>query len=362
MEIYRELLTQWDSGNPVSMGVVIEAVGSTPQKAGSKALVDDSQNKWGTLGGGMVEADGFRRMGDVLESGGAETYEYRLDEDYSRQAGPICGGLMNFFLIRPTEGERAVYQSALDAFNHRERGVLVSVLKDSIDGRKIFWYSEEDLKNQHVERVFLSLLDDLVDCIKLDHPVKISLDDGNEAFVEPISAHPRLLIVGGGHVGQAVAVQADLLGFEVNVFDDREEFTNPTLFPPGTITKHGNLKELVSAFPKDRDTYIVLVSKGHRPDAEALESCIHSELRYLGMIGSRRKIRFLRKHFLEDELCTEAEWNRILTPIGYDFGAVTVPEIGISIAAQLIASRRKPDRLEHAPSLTMNSQAGRGES
>src|SRR5690606_28617112 len=161
-------------------------------------------------------------------------------------------------------------------------------------------------------------------------------------FIEPVVAPPRLLVVGGGHVGQAVARQGHELGFEITVFDDRPEFARPELFPEGTTCAHGPLRELVEAFPKDADTYIVLVSKGHRPDAEALEGCIHSRPRFLGMIGSRRKVISLRDHFLAEGLCTEGEWSRIVTPIGYDIGAVTVPEIAVSIAAQLIAARRNP--------------------
>jgi len=356
MDIYRDLIAQWNSGNPVSMGVVVEAMGSTPQKAGSKALVDRNKRQWGTLGGGMVEADGFRRMSEVLESGNAETYEYRLDQDYSRQAGPICGGLMRFFLICPSEDERSAYQKAIAAFECRERGVLVSFFGDSAVSNRVVWCSENDIKKKEVDSRLSPSLDELIDCVKLEHPMLIKSGNGEEMYLEPILAHPRLLIVGGGHVGQAVAVQADLLGFEVNVYDDRVEYTDPSLFPPGTITKHGNLKELVTAFPKDSDTYVVLVSKGHRPDAEALEGCIQSDLRYLGMIGSRRKIRFLHTHFLEEGLCSEEEWNRIHTPIGYDFGAVSVPEIGVSIGAQLIAARRKPETLNKTSSLTLRFQ------
>jgi xanthine dehydrogenase accessory factor len=85
----------------------------------------------------------------------------------------------------------------------------------------------------------------------------------------------------------------------------------------------------------------VIVTRGHRQDAEALESCIHAPVAYLGMIGSRRKVGMLRKHFLETGLVTEAEWGRVYAPIGLEIGAVTVPEIATSIMAQLIAVRRK---------------------
>ncbi len=129
--------------------------------------------------------------------------------------------------------------------------------------------------------------------------------------------------------------------------DDRKAFTRPELFAEGVATAHGNVGELVAQYPKDRDTYIVLVSKGHKPDAEALESCIHDELAYLGMIGSKRKIRLLRNHFIEEGLASAAAFDRVVAPIGYEIGAVTVPEIAVSIAAQLIAARRRPEAVRN---------------
>jgi xanthine dehydrogenase accessory factor len=84
----------------------------------------------------------------------------------------------------------------------------------------------------------------------------------------------------------------------------------------------------------------VLVSKGHGPDALALEACIHSDWAYLGMIGSERKIRLLRTDFIERELATPDEFDRVVAPIGIAIGAITVEEIGVSIAAQLVAARR----------------------
>ena len=150
-----------------------------------------------------------------------------------------------------------------------------------------------------------------------------------------------MLIVGGGHVGQAVAQQATWLGFDVTVLDDRTEFAQANRFPVGTKVICGQICGEVERFPKDKDSYIVIVSRGHRPDAEALDGCIHSEPAYIGMIGSRRKAGLLRKHFLESGLATEDEFDRVFAPIGLDIGAVTVEEIATSIMAQVVAVRRK---------------------
>ncbi len=84
----------------------------------------------------------------------------------------------------------------------------------------------------------------------------------------------------------------------------------------------------------------MLVTRGHRHDAQALAACIHRRPAYLGMIGSRRKVALIRKQFIETGLATEAEFDRVYAPIGLEIGAITVPEIAVSIVAQLIAVRR----------------------
>jgi len=93
--------------------------------------------------------------------------------------------------------------------------------------------------------------------------------------------------------------------------------------------------------PIASDTYIVIVTRGHKLDAEALEACIHTPAAYIGMIGSKRKVALIRENFIESGIVTKEEFDRIFTPIGLDIGAVTVPEIAASITAELIAVRRK---------------------
>jgi xanthine dehydrogenase accessory factor len=141
-------------------------------------------------------------------------------------------------------------------------------------------------------------------------------------------------------VGQSLAIQANLVGFDVTVVDERPEFTNPALFPEGTGTYCGDIAEQTKALIEEQ-TYVVIVTRGHKLDAEVLEACIHSGAVYIGMIGSKRKVALMRKHFVESGLATEDEFDRIFTPIGLDIGAVTVPEIAASITAELIAVRRK---------------------
>lgn len=340
MEIYRKALEWLDEGRTFALGTVVFAQGSTPQKAGSKAIIDDQGNQAGTLGGGLVEADGLVQMSQALSDNTARLYEFRLDEAYSREAGPICGGVMRLFANPGTRANVENYRKAVEAVEKRERGLLVTTLSgDPQPTGQATWFTVE---NGTAEALGCRT-EDIEHCLQEEVPLLVETKSGGEAFIEPVVPRPRLLIVGGGHVGQAVARQGVDLGFEVTVYDDRPELARPELFPEGVHAAHGDLRELVSAFPKEADTYILLVSKGHKPDAEALEGCIHSTLLpYLGMIGSERKIRFLHKHFIKEGIATEDEFNRVVAPIGYDIGAVTVPEIAVNIAAQLVAARRRP--------------------
>ena len=150
-----------------------------------------------------------------------------------------------------------------------------------------------------------------------------------------------LLIIGGGHVGQALAAQASLVGFEIVVIEDRPEFARTRLFPKDVKICCGQIPDEITSFPVDRSTFIVLVTRGHQQDSAALRACIRRPAAYIGMIGSRRKIPLLRRQFLQNDWASPEEFDRIHAPIGIDIGAITPAEIAVSIVAQLISVRRE---------------------
>lgn len=357
MDLYHEICRSHAEGRACALGLVVATQGSTPQKPGAMALLDDAGRQWGTLGGGLVEAQGVERMRETLRSGESRLAEFRLDEAYARDAGPICGGVMRIAFARPDAAAVSAYEHALRARARGNWGVLVTVLVPEFAAE---WLPEHELDDTGAVNP-----DALAECLRDERPRCVRREDGSEVFLEPVVSVPRLLVVGGGHVGQEVVRQAVHLGFAVTVVDDRPEYASPDLFPAGVDARHGDIHDLVAAFPKGRDAYVVLVSKGHRPDAEALEACIHESVAYLGMIGSERKIKLLRKDFVETKLATAEVFDQVVAPIGIDIGAVTVPEIGVSIAAQLVAARRKGMPLEGSLRLRPRSErvkAGQGES
>jgi len=417
---YEQIVRHVESDVPFATAVVLKAEGSTPQKVGARAVIAaNGALAWGTIGGGVVDAEARRRAVEACKTGYPLLFDISLHGGVAAEAGPICGGAMSI-LIDPTGAkDHAAYSQAGDALRRRERGTLLTTIRldagAAVDTNRLdsgaiaetnaqwiaegaivsfsdfpgaealracfareapalFVNSPESQARNAASQVAHQKSDIL---IPKSHPPHSSPQASNlkseisnlkseipspqsairnpqspisypfssvpceMALVEPVIANPLLLVVGGGHVGQAVARQAILVGFDITVLDDRSEFCNPALFPDGVATRCGDPAKEVAAFPMGKDTFVVIVTRGHERDAEALEACIHAPAAYAGMIGSRRKVAMMREDFIKSGRATPEEFDRVHAPIGLDIGAVTVPEIAASIVAQLIAVRRK---------------------
>lgn len=343
IDVHQKVVEFADSGRDFAVALVLKTEGSTPREAGAKAIIDENGDIWGSVGGGKVEAECQHRAIEACKTQRPLIFDFHLEGAATSDDAPICGGAMRI-LIGPTAAEdRPAYARAADALQKRERGVLLTTIRTPSETEVTAqWFSEEAIPPD----IAFPGSEAIRSCLAHETP-QLFIEDSEklavrlEVFVEPVIARPLLLIVGGGHIGQALAVQATLIGFDVVVMDDRPEFTNPALFPDGVKTLCGDIAKEMANFPIAEDTYIVIVTRGHKDDADALKACIHRPAAYIGMIGSRRKVALIRKDFVETGVATEEEFNRVFAPIGLDIGSVTVPEIATSIAAQLIAVRRK---------------------
>ena len=339
--LYGKIVELIDRGEPMAVALVLSAQGSTPQGAGARAIVEPSGRLWGTVGGGMVEAQTLRTAAEVYRSGRPHVFDCDMSNADSSRDVAVCGGTMRV-LVDPTAARhRACFHKAARALAERRRGCLITRFRSAPRAEvEIEWLPEAAIS----AATTFPGVDAIRSCLETGCPQRFCLEpttSAEEVFVEPIIPPPLLVIAGGGHVGHAVAIEAQRVGFEVAVIDDRPEFSDAATFPPGIHAVCGPVPKEIAGLPLDADSFVVLVTRGHRHDAEALAACIHRPLAYLGMIGSRRKVALVRKKFLDGGLATEAELDRVRAPIGLEIGAVTVPEIAVSIVAQLIAVRRK---------------------
>jgi len=166
-----------------------------------------------------------------------------------------------------------------------------------------------------------------------------------EVFVEPLLPQPILYLFGGGHVATAVARAANAAGFAVGVVDDREAFANAQRFPMAQEI-YVRYEEALEKIRPNASTYLVIVTRGHKDDMSVLAWAVRTDARYIGMIGSKRKVLSVYQA-LEREGYRAEEFARVYAPMGLEIGALSPEEIAISIVAELIAVRRGAPAAAH---------------
>jgi len=159
-------------------------------------------------------------------------------------------------------------------------------------------------------------------------------------FIEAIIPPPVAYLFGAGHVGRLVAQAAKIARFEVEVIDDRPEFANEDRFPDARAIHAGETEASLKALKPNRHSLIFIATRGHVFDALALRWAVETPAAYIGMIGSKRKVKFVYDKLKLDGV-TDEQFARVNAPVGLDIGAVTPEEIAISVVAEMIATMRK---------------------
>lgn len=296
LPVIETLVSEVDAGRSVALCVVVGAKGSTPQSPGATMLVRADGTTFGTLGGGCVEAEVRRRAVEMLLRVESGLLDFVLDHDYGWDDGLICGGRMTIGVAPvASPGGLARYRDAIATARAYQPAWFPVVVRH--DGAELEY------------RVFLEV-------------------------------PPTLLVAGAGHVGRALANLAADLDFRVVVIDDRAEFAATDRFDSRVRLVVGDIARALAEWPVDPSAYVAIVTRGHQHDEEALAAVVRRPAGYIGLIGSRRKSRLIFDD-LKAQGVSDAELSRVHTPIGLDIGAVTVPEIAVSIAAELVRVRRR---------------------
>jgi len=296
--IYEQLANSCSCNQPFALALIAGTKGSSPQRAGAKAIFFAGGEITGTLGGGCLEAEVQSRALAALKTGQAAEFAMLLDHDFGWDDGLICGGSING-LILPHAAEAVELWRRLAAATE-----------------PICWGVNQDFSIAHLAEGAA----------------------GKWLYQETVSPPLELWIAGSGHVAQAVVPLALQLDFAVTLFDDRPELANHEFFPPATKLRVGGWHELLRFRPPP-NAFGLIVTRGHQHDALALSEWIHFPFTFLGLIGSRRKARILREQFLRHEIATAEQFDRVACPVGLEIAAVGTHEIAVSILAQLIQKR-----------------------
>ncbi len=315
MNVMREAVRFYDQNDPFCLALIVAKSGSAPQTPGAKGLFLRDGRIVGTIGGGCLEMEA-RRIGlQALAAGEPILREFKLDDDFGWDDGLICGGRVQVLLLPNPKA----YVDALRA-----------ACEPSAKGVVEFW-----LTTGRAEFIPFEALDAVQ--LKALSTRRETLFE--ERFILPVAPAEKLVVFGAGHIGAQIANMASGLGFSVTIVDDRAEFLAESRLPNVNARVEMKPSQFAASLQTDDDTYLCIVTRGHRNDALVLRELINKPHAYIGMIGSKRKREVVRAQMLRENLCTESQFEKVRSPMGLDIGAETVEEIAVSVLAEIVRVR-----------------------
>lgn len=350
MDIYEEILVGLRANDRLMVATIIGSKGSTPVPAGAKMLIKEhAAIPIGTVGGGCVEADiqeEARRL--FLADARFLVRRFTLTED-DIESGMLCGGTIDILIERISTEHIAVYETLLSQRDSGRDSAVVTVITptQTIQGKVLVSPSVqpksiEENGIRELQMVAGELPSSLEATLRnaIDQQTVVRLPfAGGEFIVEPVIGRQDLIIFGGGHVSRYVSRSAAMAGFRVTIVDDRLEYANRQRFPEAHETLAIGFEKAWDRLQVKASTSIVIVTRGHKFDEIVLECAVRTPARYIGMIGSKRKVITTFKNLVDHGVPRELLQN-VHAPIGLAIGALTAEEIGISITVELIAVRR----------------------
>ena len=346
-EVFEEATNQLNEKHPLVIATVVRTKGSTPQKPGAKLLVRNDGSGVGTLGGGCVEGDIWYAAKQLMKNrGSAETIGYELNEEIAAQDGLVCGGTM-FFLVDPIyeKGQESLFLDEINsAYLGGEPVALASLVKTApdIDAKlagKLLIRSDGSVEGTlGADNLNSEAIKYGIELMAYGNSKYVRSETGAEYFVEGYTTPPQIILCGGGHVSRAIYTFAVNLGFNLTVIDDREEFANKTRFPLANVVVAESSAEGFRSIEINKNTFIVIATRGHRYDHVSLEAALNTSASYIGLLGSKRKTILIYEELLSKGVSID-RIKDVRAPIGLDINARTPEEIAISIMAEILMIR-----------------------
>jgi len=225
-------------------------------------------------------------------------------------------------------------------------GRMVGTIGGGCYENDAFWKAREAITNRKPQLLHYELDDDFAQETGLICGGQMSV------YIEPIEPSPELYVIGAGHVGYHLATMAQEVGFQVHVVDDREKFASRERFPNAAEVVTEDIPAWLERSKLPSYSYVVVVTRGHNNDLDAMRALATRDLRYLGLIGSRAKVARITDQLLSEGMPPEV-FKQVHAPIGLDIGAVTPQEIAVSILAELIAVKHGKIKSRDASELSM---------
>lgn len=310
-------------------------------------LVLGDGRTYGTIGGGCGEAEAKREALSVIDDKRSKRYIIYMNNDIAEEEGMVCGGIMEVFLDylgRIGSQERNFFSQYFQSVIDGEEPILITVVhSDNLIkfplGTKLFVNKQGEVFGTLTCGDISNLIQKQASTARLERKPRLISWGGIQLLFEPVAAEYRLLILGGGHIALPLANMGKVLGYHVTVVDDRTSFANSARFPFVDQVICDDFVKAIHNSDIGSQTLVVIVTRGHRHDKVCLREIIKYPAHYIGMIGSKRRVKALLAE-LQEEGISQERLSTIHSPIGLKIGAETPEEIAVSILAEIIKTYR----------------------
>jgi xanthine dehydrogenase accessory factor len=308
-----------DEGIPVMLLYVLESSGSSPGRHGFFMAVNSIGDMEGSIGGGIMEHKFVEMARDQLRAGSPEPGEASIKKQFhdkssaKNQSGMICSGEQTILLYRVNENEAAPVQDIIISLEQDKNGTLVL----SPDGIQF----TNDIPANDFEFEFQS--------------------EDNWLYKEKTGYRNQLFIIGGGHCALALSKLMRSMDFYIRIYDERKDLRtmtgNDAAHEKYIVNDYAALKEMI---PPGSHHYVVIMTTGYRTDDIALKALLEKELKYVGLLGSKKKVEKMFNDYRQEGI-SEKRLQRIHTPAGLAIKSQTPEEIAVSIAAEIIKVKNR---------------------
>lgn len=332
-----------EKGESFVLATIVSHSGSTPRTSGSKMIVTAGGRGIGTIGGGLLEAGAMSRAVELIPRGQSAIMPFDLSIDTVETMDMICGGKAEVLLdcVLPTPANRTVFDRWRRMLDEGQKGSLLTLVMGSENKVGTIVHGLATTAGEIVGDISLPGIkrDKVMALAAESSVVRTEAFDGAFMLVEPAQPVCTAYLFGAGHVARSTAAVAAMVGFRVSVADDREEYANRERFRDASeIRVLESFHHAFSGVSIGGEDLVVILTRGHLHDKTVLAQALNMDAGYIGMIGSRKKRDAIYAALLNEGF-SQADIDRVHSPIGLSIGAETPEEIAVSIVAEMIRHR-----------------------
>ena len=300
--------------------------GSVPRKDYPMMLVDRQGEIIGTIGGGALEHSAIETTQDIIKTGKPILKTFDMTNEDVTKSDSVCGGNTTI-LIEPYTKE---IQNVLKSILSNNNNILITKISSQND---VIIERIKITKDYHLafSKKIVSAIDEVIEQKKSK-----SINYNNELFlIQNIGNRPILHIFGAGHVGKAVADLAHFIELNTKIYDERKDVANSERFPFAMQINNNDISRIITNTNIAKSDYVLVATRGHQNDFILMRWLLNIKFDYLSLMSSKKKWQLLSEALINDGF-TQKQLNKVYSPVGLDIGSETVPEIAVSIIAEIV--------------------------